>query len=81
MSFLSDLGGEKNLNLIENDSRHFSRCDYISAVSRYSLKWVKSYYPTIKFKEEVVIYNPLEDKFLNDKKVMFQMISDSQNNV
>lgn len=65
MSFLSDLRGEKNLNLIENDSCHFSRCDYISAVSRYSLDWVKSYYPTIKFKDEVVIYNPLEDKFLN----------------
>ena len=68
MSFLSDLRGEKNLNLTENDSRHFSRCDYISAVSRYSLVRVKSYYPTIKFKEEVVIYNPIEDKFLNKNK-------------
>lgn len=65
MSFLSDLRGEKKLNLIENDSRHFSRCDYISAVSQYSLNWVKGHYPTIKFKDEQVIYNPLEDKFLN----------------
>lgn len=70
LSFLYDQRGEVVPSFIEcNDKMHFLRCDYISAVSKYSLNWVKNKFPNINFQDEIVIYNPIEDKFLNKNDI------------
>ena len=47
-----------------NDTSHFNRCDYISAVSRSALQYVQEHFVLRSVKESVVIYNPLEGAFV-----------------
>ena len=63
-SFIQALKGIDNFQTKKNDQRHFERCDYLSAVSQYAMNYIKANYIT-HFMREVVIYNPIEDSFLN----------------
>ncbi len=64
ISFMQNLSGHPNKYSFHNDYNHFSRCDYISSVSNYSRSYIASTMPNLKFKKDVVIYNPIEDSFL-----------------
>lgn len=65
-SFIAKNKNDKRYKLIyKNDYNHFKRCDYISAVSKFSLKYICDNFPNIEFRKKVVIYNPIETKFLN----------------
>lgn len=64
-SFLKSLQGITNQTIKTNDSRHFNRCEHISAVSEYSLKYVQENFDMAHFKTQSVIYNPIEERFLN----------------
>lgn len=67
VSFIQDnLGKVKSISK-ENDNLHFQRCDYISAVSSFSLKYIEENFDTNFFKGKCIIYNPIEDEFLNKK--------------
>ena len=66
-SFIQALKGIDNSQTKKNDQRHFERCDYISAVSQYAMNYIKANY-VAHFMREVVIYNPIEDSFLNLSK-------------
>lgn len=65
VSFLDELKGIKEPIKIKNDAAHFHRCNYISAVSQYSLDYIEQNFKTNNFKFQTVIYNPLEDRFIS----------------
>lgn len=66
VSFLQDsIKHQLNHKAKENDSKHFNRCDHLCAVSKYSLKYVQENFDTSHFKTLSVIYNPIEECFLN----------------
>lgn len=66
VSFLQDLiKHQLNHKTKENDSKHFNRCDHLCAVSEYSLKYIQENFDTSHFKTQSVIYNPIEEYFLN----------------
>lgn len=77
ISFLNKLAGKENIEFKLNDSLHFKRCDYLSAVSQYSLSYVCENFDISNFKKKLVIYNPLEDSFYkrqslsSSKKILF----------
>lgn len=71
-SFIMNLSNKGKPCYVANDQRHFQRCDYVSAVSKYSLEYVQTHFDLPDIKQWTVIYNPIEDSFL--KK------SDSVNN-
>lgn len=77
VSFLKNLSGKPCEAVRRNDQRHFGRCDYLSAVSRYSLAYIKENFDTAFFKKEVIICNPIETDFLgnlqeiNSNKILF----------
>ena len=50
-----------------NDSKHFDRCDYITAVSYFALTSIVNNFPQLKAKEANVIYNPISQNFLENK--------------
>lgn len=64
-SFIQNLSGRDKPCYDENDQRHFQRCDHVSAVSRYSLEYVRNNFKLPDIKTWNVIYNPIEDSFLN----------------
>lgn len=64
-SFLNSLQGITNQTIKTNDTRHFNRCAHICAVSKYSLKYVQENFDMVHFKTQSVIYNPIEEFFLN----------------
>lgn len=66
ISFLENLSGHKNEYAWMNDRNHFMRCDAVAAVSRFSQEYVHQNFPDVHFKNDVVIYNPLEDSFINE---------------
>ena len=63
-SFIQNLSGRGKSCYDENDQRHFQRCDHVSAVSRYSLNYVKNKFHLPAIQTWNVIYNPIEDSFL-----------------
>ena len=63
-SFLQKLKGMNDYHTKMNDQHHFERCDYISAVSKYSMNYIKKNF-VAPFLKEIVIYNPIEDGFIN----------------
>lgn len=63
-SFVQSLSGKGRKYYFENDTRHFRRCDCISAVSSYSLQYVISNYKLPCSIRKEVIYNPIDDRFL-----------------
>ena len=63
-SFIQNLSGRGKSCYDENDQRHFQRCDHVSAVSRYSLNYVKNKFHLPSIQTWNVIYNPIEDSFL-----------------
>lgn len=63
-SFILEGKGIDNSIAKFNDQSHFNRCDYISAVSQYSLVYIYRNFSTEHIKSKTVIYNPLEDSFL-----------------
>lgn len=65
VSFIQNLSGRGRPEYVENDYGHFSRCDYISAVSQYSMSYVNDNFQFPATKEWRVIYNPIKDSFLN----------------
>ena len=80
VSFLDKLSGKKRPWAVKNDLNHFSRCDYIAAVSKFSLDYINENFdmPSIDYKNRIVIYNPIEDKFLKnadrekeEKRILF----------
>lgn len=77
ISFLNKLAGKENSAFKLNDSLHFKRCNYLSAVSQYSLSYVCENFDISNFKKQLVIYNPLEDSFYKRqslshlKKILF----------
>ena len=64
-SFVQTLKGKENLAIKHNDQCHFERCEYISAVSEFSKRYVNENFDVSKIKKEVVIYNPIEMDFFN----------------
>lgn len=64
-SFILEGKGFDNTAAKINDQHHFNRCDYISAVSQYSLDYIYRNFSTNHFKKKIVIYNPIEDSFLS----------------
>lgn len=63
-SFICSLKGLYKDYVHNNDQRHFSRCNYISAVSQYSLDYILKNFDCSNFKFKEVIYNPIEKTFL-----------------
>lgn len=63
-SFIQNLSGRGKSCYDENDHRHFQRCDHVSAVSRYSLNYIKNNFHLPAIQTWNVIYNPIEDSFL-----------------
>lgn len=70
VSFLYALKKINNRIAYKNDASHFARCNYISSVSQFSLKYIKENFNTNNFKKTFIIYNPIEDSFLqkNEKE-------------
>lgn len=64
-SFLANLRGSSSAIISKNDSLHFKRCNHICAVSNYSLCYVRNNFDFSHFLTQKVIYNPIEDLFLN----------------
>ena len=64
-SFIQNLSGTGRLCYDENDQRHFQRCDHVLAVSKYSLDYIKHNFNLSDIKTWNVIYNPIEESFLN----------------
>lgn len=50
----------------QNDSKHFERCNYITAVSSFALTSIINDFPELKEKEKNVIYNPISQDFLEN---------------
>lgn len=65
ISFINSLSGIRQKGCEINDALHFMRCDFLSAVSNYSLKYVENNFNTEHFIGKNVIYNPIEEEFLN----------------
>ncbi len=65
ISFINSLSGMRQKGSEINDALHFMRCDYLSAVSNYSLTYVERNFNTNHFIGKNVIYNPIEEDFLN----------------
>lgn len=65
LSYINSLSGIKQESSKMNDALHFMRCDYLSAVSKYSLKYVESNFETEHFVGRNVIYNPIEEDFIS----------------
>lgn len=63
-SFLFNMKGLKSGSVKKNDARHFSRCDYISSVSQFSMDYVLQNFDVSWSRRNVVIYNPIENSFL-----------------
>lgn len=63
-SFIQELKGHPNSRTKQNDQLHFSRCNYLSSVSQYSLNYIQQNFDTSNFNKRIVIYNPIEDNFL-----------------
>lgn len=76
-SFMLFNTGKKYAHALKNDKAHFSRADYLSSVSNYSQEYVNNMMPDVQFKSKVVIYNPIENKFLkhnapsNNKVILY----------
>lgn len=49
-----------------NDSKHFERCNYITAVSSFALTTIVNDFPELKEKKKNVIYNPISQDFLEN---------------
>lgn len=64
-SFIQNLSGNGRKAYDANDERHFQRCDYISAVSRYSFEYIRKHFSLPDIKSWKVIYNPIEDSFVH----------------
>ena len=64
VSFINKLKGFSSDIIQQNDQAHFNRCDYLSAVSEYSLNYVNENFNVSHFKRKTVIYNPIADAFL-----------------
>ena len=80
MSFIYGLSGKERSWAKINDTNHFKRCDYISAVSKFSLDYINNNFKldSIDYKNRNVIYNPIEDRFLkyaekgcDQKRILF----------
>lgn len=69
VSYVNFILGKKRKNNKRNDVSHFLRCDYLSAVSKYSLNYVKDNYKTKHFIKENVIYNPIEEDFIKHNQI------------
>ena len=52
----------------KNDTNHFNRCDYISAVSQSALDYIRQNYKVNSVKDDIVIYNPIENNFLKKQE-------------
>ena len=63
-SFVETMSGTGKEYYIENDSRHFNRCDFIIAVSEYSLSYIINNYSISDRIPKSVVYNPIEDSYL-----------------
>lgn len=63
-SFLNSLKGLNLKYVQENDQRHFSRCNHISAVSQYSLDYILENFDCSNLNFKEVIYNPIDKAFL-----------------
>ena len=64
-SFVQHYSGKNQVWVVDNDRSHFQRVDYLCSVSKFAEKYVKETFPEISFKEERVVYNPIESDFLN----------------
>ena len=64
-SFVQSLSGKGKKYYVENDSAHFSRCDAIIAVSKFSLQYIIDNYELPSNIQKCVVYNPIDDKYLN----------------
>ena len=65
ITFMKDIEGKDTKYSLVNDNRHFQRAQYLSSVSLFSQKYVERRFNTTYFKEKKVIYNPIEDRFIN----------------
>lgn len=63
-SFLLKNQGLKYQYAQKNDLEHFRRCDGLSAVSQFAIKYIRENFPLVAFKNSIVIYNPIEDSLL-----------------
>ena len=76
-SFMLYNSGKKYAHALKNDKAHFSRADYLCSVSNYSQDYVNKMMPDVLCKSKVVIYNPIENKFLkhnapsNNKVILY----------
>ncbi len=76
-SFIQYYSGNNQGWVTDNDRRHFERMDYLCSVSRFSKKYVMDVFPSVVFKGESVIYNPIDSCFLkhnspsNNKVILF----------
>lgn len=67
LSFLQNtIGNQSAPAAKDNDSQHFNRCAHLCAVSKYSLKYVQKNFNISHFRTQSVIYNPIEERFLNN---------------
>lgn len=64
-SFLINHMQRSNAIISENDATHFKRCDHLCAVSKYSLKYIQDNFDVSCFKSQSVIYNPIDNHFIN----------------
>ena len=63
-SYVENLSGRGKIAYDMNDQRHFQRCDHVLGVSEYSMSYVKNKFHLPQIKSWNVIYNPIEDSFL-----------------
>lgn len=80
VSFVNSQNGINKKCCKDNDSEHFNRCDYILAVSKFSLDYVNDNFKLNKIANDnrKVIYNSIEDSFLQksdhnveNKRILF----------
>ena len=55
----------------QNDIKHFQRCDYVSAVSNYSLQYILNRFYIVHFLRKTIIYNPIENDFLKKNDALY----------
>ena len=63
-SFMLYNSGKNYGYALRNDKCHFSRAEYLVSVSKYSQRYVDMMMPDVVFKEKRVIYNPIENSFI-----------------
>jgi glycosyltransferase involved in cell wall biosynthesis len=65
MTFIHEMAGACPSHYKVNDQLHFNRCDYVLAVSKFSLDFVRERFDLPNVRSWDVIYNLIEDKFVN----------------